>query len=64
MALIGKVLSIPLTLDNKPDGERVFFIKNHGFPLRIPTKSTLINQHRISVGFGEVVENGAQHRST
>jgi len=31
--------------------------------LRDPHKSALINQHHISVGSGEVIKNGAQHRS-
>jgi|GEM_PF-5058205 len=35
--------------------------RNHA--LRDPHKSALINQHHISVGSGEVIKNGAQHRS-
>ncbi len=31
--------------------------------LRDPHKSALINLHHISVGSGEVIKNGAQHRS-
>lgn len=31
--------------------------------LRDPHKTALINQHHTSVGSGEVVKNGAQHRS-
>ena len=40
-----------------------FHIKKPAEALRDPHKTALINQHHTSVGSGEVVKNGAQHRS-
>ncbi|EAX5087997.1 hypothetical protein FDR10_19165 [Salmonella enterica] len=37
--------------------------QNPAEALRDPHKSALINQHHILVGSGEVIQNGAQHRS-
>ncbi|ERK13419.1 hypothetical protein L580_4082 [Serratia fonticola AU-P3(3)] len=50
-----------LTLNNPPGC--TIFLEKPASALRDPHKSALINQHHIPVGFGEMIKNGAQHRS-